>query len=132
MTDTADTDFVAIATRVLDVESRAIRDLVARIDSSFNDACSLCLQTDGRVKIMDFVVGKLNFKASAYQFQDNMLGLTEPRLKTNDYEILESLYLENRLINFIAGSIYLEQRYAALDRKIVQIVHQIDKLKESK
>lgn len=43
--------FVARARRVLDVESRAVNELVARLDQSFAGACELCLQTEGRVVV---------------------------------------------------------------------------------
>ena len=42
-------ELVALATRVLDIESRAVVELVSRLDDTFADACRLCLETDGRV-----------------------------------------------------------------------------------
>jgi arabinose-5-phosphate isomerase len=41
----------AIAKRVLDIESRAISELIGRIDGGFADACRLCLATEGRVVV---------------------------------------------------------------------------------
>jgi arabinose-5-phosphate isomerase len=42
---------VAIAKRVLDIESRAISELISRTDGGFADACRLCLATEGRVVV---------------------------------------------------------------------------------
>jgi arabinose-5-phosphate isomerase len=36
---------------VLEIESRAVNDLIARLDSAFADACRLCLETEGRVVV---------------------------------------------------------------------------------
>jgi arabinose-5-phosphate isomerase len=44
-------ELVDIAKRVLDIESRAISELVSRIDGGFADACRLCLETEGRVVV---------------------------------------------------------------------------------
>jgi len=44
-------DLVALATRVLDIESRAVRELIDRLDATFADACRLCLEIDGRVVV---------------------------------------------------------------------------------
>jgi arabinose-5-phosphate isomerase len=41
----------AIAKRVLDTESRAISELIGRIDGGFADACRHCLATEGRVVV---------------------------------------------------------------------------------
>ena len=38
-----------LAARVLDIESRAVQSLADRLDDSFARACTLCLQTTGRV-----------------------------------------------------------------------------------
>jgi arabinose-5-phosphate isomerase len=42
---------LALARRVLDIESRAVSQLTARLDESFADACKLCLETEGRVVV---------------------------------------------------------------------------------
>ena len=81
-----------------------------------------------RVQIMDFIAEKMNFKAAAYQYQNNIFGLTPSRLKMNDYEMLQSIYMDNMIISFISGSSYLEQRYAALEKKITRIIQKIDKI----
>lgn len=44
-------ELVALASRVLDIESRAVRDLVPRLDDRFAEACRLCLETEGRVVV---------------------------------------------------------------------------------
>ena len=44
-------ELVALATRVLDIESRAVRELVDRLDGTFAEACRLCLEIDGRVVV---------------------------------------------------------------------------------
>ena len=44
-------DLVALATRVLDIESRAVAELKGRIDHAFVEACRLCLETEGRVVV---------------------------------------------------------------------------------
>ena len=44
-------ELVALATRVLDIESRAVRELVGRLDGAFADACRLCLEIEGRVVV---------------------------------------------------------------------------------
>lgn len=51
MTEPSTKQLVALATRVLEIESRAISDLVGRIDGAFADACRLCLETDGRIVV---------------------------------------------------------------------------------
>ena len=81
-----------------------------------------------RVHIMDFMAEKMNFRASAYQFQNNIFGLTPSRLRVDDYAVLLSIYLDNKIVNFISGSTYLEQRYAALDKKIARIIQKIDQI----
>jgi len=42
---------VAIATSVLDIESRAVNELVSRLDDTFAAACRICLETEGRVVV---------------------------------------------------------------------------------
>lgn len=42
---------LALAERVLDIESRAVAGLAARLDQSFVDACTLCLLTSGRIVV---------------------------------------------------------------------------------
>ncbi len=42
---------LALAGRVLDVESRAVNQLRVRLDSTFTEACELCLATTGRVVV---------------------------------------------------------------------------------
>jgi len=44
-------ELVSLAARVLDIESRAISDLVPRLDDNFAAACRLCLETKGRVVV---------------------------------------------------------------------------------
>ncbi len=51
MTDPATKDLTALAARVLDIESRAVVELVSRLDDTFADACRLCLETEGRVVV---------------------------------------------------------------------------------
>ena len=51
MTDISSTDLLALAARVLEIESRAVSDLIPRLDASFADACRLCLETEGRVVV---------------------------------------------------------------------------------
>ena len=51
MTDDKSTDLVALAARVLDIESRAVGELKGRLDETFAAACRLCLQTEGRVVV---------------------------------------------------------------------------------
>lgn len=41
-----------IAARVLDIESRAVLGLAARLDDAFEAACRLCLDTEGRVIVI--------------------------------------------------------------------------------
>jgi arabinose-5-phosphate isomerase len=42
---------LALAARVLDIESRAVDQLKSRLDGSFTAACQLCLDTGGRVVV---------------------------------------------------------------------------------
>ena len=42
---------LALAERVLEIESRAVSQLASRLDQSFADACKLCLATEGRVVV---------------------------------------------------------------------------------
>ncbi len=51
MTNPSTSALVALAARVLDIESRAITDLVPRLDENFAAACQLCLATEGRVVV---------------------------------------------------------------------------------
>jgi len=44
-------DLLARATRVLDIESRAVKRLGERLNESFAAACRLCLETSGRVVV---------------------------------------------------------------------------------
>ncbi len=51
MTQPSTNALVALAARVLNIESRAITDLVPRLDENFAAACKLCLATEGRVVV---------------------------------------------------------------------------------
>ncbi len=51
MSESAPKDLVAIAARVLDIESRAVKELAARLDSSFSLACEVFLNTEGRIVV---------------------------------------------------------------------------------
>ena len=51
MTNPERDELVALATRVLDIESRAVSELVGRLDGTFADACRLCLEIEGRVVV---------------------------------------------------------------------------------
>ena len=51
MTETSPKDLLALAAEVLDIESRAVNQLIFRLDDSFTAACQLCLDTDGRVVV---------------------------------------------------------------------------------
>ncbi len=42
---------LALAVRVLDIESKAVSKLAGRLDQSFTDACALCLDLRGRVVV---------------------------------------------------------------------------------
>lgn len=44
-------ELVALASRVLDIEARALDGIKSRLDESFAKACKLCLQTQGRVVV---------------------------------------------------------------------------------
>ena len=44
-------ELLALASRVLDIESRAVEQLKSRLDGSFAAACDLCLATSGRVVV---------------------------------------------------------------------------------
>ena len=44
-------EILALAARVIDIESRAVEALHARLDDTFVQACELCLQTRGRVVV---------------------------------------------------------------------------------
>lgn len=51
LTDPSTKDLVTLATRVLDIESRAVVELISRLDDTFAAACRLCLETEGRVVV---------------------------------------------------------------------------------
>ncbi len=51
MTEPTSKDLIALAGRVLEIESRAVLQLKSRLDASFATACRLCLETDGRVVV---------------------------------------------------------------------------------
>lgn len=44
-------EMLALAGRVLDIESRAVSQLRSRLNGSFIDACNLCLEMEGRVVV---------------------------------------------------------------------------------
>ncbi len=44
-------DLIALATAVLEIESRAIKELIGTLDETFAKACRLCLETKGRVVV---------------------------------------------------------------------------------
>ncbi len=44
-------DLIALATSVLEIESRAIKELIGTLDETFAKACRLCLETKGRVVV---------------------------------------------------------------------------------
>lgn len=44
-------DLIALATAVLEIESRAIKELIGTLDETFAKACRLCLETQGRVVV---------------------------------------------------------------------------------
>jgi arabinose-5-phosphate isomerase len=49
--DPKTTDLVALASRVLEIESRAVKELIGRLDATFAEACRLCLEIEGRVVV---------------------------------------------------------------------------------
>jgi len=51
LTEASSKNLLALAARVLDIESRAVDQLKSRLDDSFTAACQLCLDTDGRVVV---------------------------------------------------------------------------------
>ena len=51
MKDPKSTDLLALAARVLEIESRAVNELVSRLDEAFATACRLCLEIQGRVVV---------------------------------------------------------------------------------
>jgi len=51
VTDAKPKDLLALAATVLDIESRAVSELIARLDRTFAEACQLCLATEGRVVV---------------------------------------------------------------------------------
>lgn len=51
MSEPSTKNLLALAGRVLDIESRAVAQLKTRLDDSFADACQLCLDTEGRVVV---------------------------------------------------------------------------------
>jgi arabinose-5-phosphate isomerase len=51
LTETSTRDLLALAKRVLDIESSAVDQLKSRLDGSFTAACQLCLETAGRVVV---------------------------------------------------------------------------------
>lgn len=51
MTDSTSRDPAEIAASVLGIESRAVSELVSRLDETFAAACDICLETTGRVVV---------------------------------------------------------------------------------
>lgn len=51
MAETLNKDLIALAGRVLEIESHAVMQLKFRLDESFTRACQLCLETEGRVVV---------------------------------------------------------------------------------
>jgi len=51
MKEMTEQQLIKAAARVLEIESRAISELIDRLDSSFAAACKLCMQTRGRVVV---------------------------------------------------------------------------------
>ncbi len=51
MAELLNKDLIALAGRVLEIESHAVMQLKSRLDESFIRACQLCLETEGRVVV---------------------------------------------------------------------------------
>lgn len=51
MKDSSSKDLQALAARVLDIEARAVNELISRLDDTFAAACKICLETEGRVVV---------------------------------------------------------------------------------
>ena len=51
MAEASTKELLALAARVLDIESRAVAQVQSRLDESFAAACRLCLATEGRVVV---------------------------------------------------------------------------------
>jgi arabinose-5-phosphate isomerase len=51
LAETLNKDLIALAGRVLEIESHAVMQLKSRLDETFTRACQLCLETEGRVVV---------------------------------------------------------------------------------
>jgi hypothetical protein len=64
-----------------------------------------------RQNMFTIVFEKTNVKNMLYNFNKNMFSLDESKLKSSEFELLQSLPLENSLSRFIASSYYMNIVY---------------------
>ncbi|WMN11062.1 hypothetical protein QYS49_37075 [Marivirga salinae] len=67
----------------------------------------------------------ISLKNATYEYQNNVFNFSPSKLHSNDFDLLNSLYLENNLVGFISASEFLEIRYGDLEQKISIIIQHI-------
>ncbi len=80
-----------------------------------------------RMKLIDIAMVTINMRNATYEYKDNYFNISESKLNTSSYAILQSLEFENSLVGFIASSGFLEDRYARLDKQIEEIIQELKK-----
>lgn len=75
--------------------------------------------------VIDEMMKTVSLKNATYEYQNNLFNFSPSRLHANDFDLLNSLYLENNLVGFISASEFLEIRYGDLEQKISFIIEHI-------
>jgi len=63
-----------------------------------------------REVVIDEMMKTMSMKNATYEYQNNLFNFSPSRLHANDFDLLNSLYLENNLVGFISASEFLEAR----------------------
>lgn len=78
-----------------------------------------------REVVIDEMMKTISMKNATYEYQNNVFNFSPSKLNANDFDLLNSLYLENNLMSFILSSEFLEARYRDLEQKISIIIQHI-------
>lgn len=75
--------------------------------------------------VIDEMMKTISLKNATYEYQNNIFNFSRSKLNVNDFDLLNSLYLENNLVGFISASEFLEARYRDLEQEISIIIRHI-------
>lgn len=78
-----------------------------------------------RLNISNELLTQMSLKNATRSYQNNFFNIPESKLKTDDYQILQSVLIENLVVAFTTASEFLEMRYLSLDKKLNIIVEKI-------